>query len=220
VQELLKLLPDILKALPTHPVALIALVVLVVGFISYLVIDKKDRPGLRYAALFATVASLLLLVWWVVKIGKDIQEEKASNEIQSCTGRILAVLDDHLGSRGTYELAVSVEGNEAYHGSLAGVLPHGAPWGGAYTNWTDLPFSVNLTRRLAKRPSLDVQFQLGGSPNANDFLGVSEIRLTCPDGNFFRLVNDMFKYGPDGRPTGILYIGGSKMWAVQRDKDS
>lgn len=216
MQEWLKMLPEILEKLPTHPVALVALVVLVIGFISYLVIKPKDSGRLRYGALLVILVGLVLLAGKVIEIGSGIKEEAELNELQSCAGRVLAVLDDHKFSEGTYDLAVTIEGRDAFRGRLAGVLPHGDPFEGPFGNWAELPFSVMLTKRAAKQSSLDSQFQLGGSPNAGDWLGVADIQVECPDGKFAGSIQDLHKYGPGGRPTGILYIGQSKRWAVPR----
>jgi hypothetical protein len=179
--------------------------------------DKAKGPGrLRYGALLVILVGLVLLTWKVIEIGKGIKEEAELNELQSCVGRVLVVLDDHKFSEGTYELAVTVEGRDAFRGRLVGVLPHGEPFEGPFTNWTKLPFSVTLTRRAARQASLDSQFQLGGSPNAGDWLGVADIQVDCPDGKFAASIQDLHKYGPGGRPTGILYIGQLKRWAVPR----
>lgn len=210
----LKLLPEILESLPDHPIALVSLVALIIGTLVYKMIPPTTHPTFKIAALVLAIGALVGLSWMVVSIGRDVKREQFEQPV-NCNVEVLAALDDHLSSTGSYELAVAMEGKNAFSGSLLRRLPHGSPYAGPFTNWAKLSFTVDLPRRQVLQSALGMQFQLGGSPD-RDWLGVAEISADCEGRKFRASIEEMHGYGPGGRRTGILYIGETKHWQILR----
>lgn len=139
----LELLPEILESLPDHPIALVSLVALIIGTLVYKMIPPTTHPTFKIAALVLAIGALVGLSWMVVSIGRDVKRELFEQPV-NCNVEVLATLDDHLSSTGSYELAVAMEGKNAFSGSLLRRLPHGSPYAGPFTNWTKLSFTVDF----------------------------------------------------------------------------
>lgn len=206
----IKLLPDILRALPTSPIAVVALIALAIAFLVFKSLEPKVHHAVRVVALVVAIAALVTLAWMVVNIGKEAKRDNLE-VLLACKVNVLSVLDDHKGSEGTYQLSVNIEGKNAFGASLLTRLPHGTPWGGPFTNWTTLAMEVSLPRRKVLQSALEFELQLGGSPE-KDWIGVAHIEAECGERKFQATIEELHGYGPGGRRTGILYIGETKHW--------
>ncbi|MCG8442192.1 MAG: hypothetical protein MI723_10325 [Caulobacterales bacterium] len=74
----LDVIRDILERLPTEPLAIIALAIIVVGFIAYIVLPSGAQGGFVGRALTAIVmvAAVVVLAWRATVIGVEVQIER------------------------------------------------------------------------------------------------------------------------------------------------
>lgn len=63
-------LPEILRQLPTEPIGLAALTVLVLAFVAYLFVRPTDSARWRFAMLLVVVVSIMIATWRYA-VGKD-----------------------------------------------------------------------------------------------------------------------------------------------------
>jgi len=84
---------------------------------------------------------------------------------------IRAVLDDHSNvAVNRYSARITVNGNVVHNGRIP--LAHGAPAGGIFTSWMELPFNITSLRRVTR-----VTIENTSTTGADDWIAFDSIEL-------------------------------------------
>ena len=169
--------------------------------------SEQPPPRVSWRTLaFLAVLAIGAVAWMLAR--------DPAPEVETCSLALVSVLDDHYDTDSAYRLLVKNRGTVLFSDELRGRLPHGVPdTGDEYKNWRNLAFPVQVGVGERGSRKLELYFELSGG-RAEDFLGVSELVLTCPSGTYRQSITEQLHYGPGGTPTGILRIGQHAYWTV------